>query len=259
MKNMAAEKDSRIKTLLDGWRSGEIYTARRLKRMGYSSALLNSYKKNGWIRSIGHGVYAKLSDKPTLFHAVSALQKQLDFGIHIGGQSALQIHGAGQNVVNQFSTLHLYKETKRKLPAWFTEVDRGMTPVVHISTIIKSSEAGFQTEEIDEAEIVLASRERAILERISHISSTHNFMDAWHSMESLSLLRPRVVHQLLESCSSVKVKRIFLFMTSRLTHTWTKKIDTTQYDLGSGSRSIVEGGKLDQEFMITVPGELADV
>jgi len=73
-------------------------------------------------------------------------------------------------------------------------------------------------------------------------------------MEGLTTLRPSLLQQLLEACSSIKVKRVFLYLAREAGHAWYGRLDKTRFDLGKGKRMIVRGGRLDAEFMITVPG-----
>jgi len=58
---------------------------------------------------------------------------------------------------------------------------------------------------------------------------------------------------LLESCRSVKVKRLFLWFAERNQPAWLKALDRNRIDLGRGKRMLVPGGKLDSRFNIPVP------
>jgi hypothetical protein len=64
------------------------------------------------------------------------------------------------------------------------------------------------------------------------------------------------VQQLLEACTSVKVKRLFLFMAEMTGHAWVKYIKQELLDLGAGKRSIIPNRAYVQKFQITVPKEL---
>lgn len=72
-------------------------------------------------------------------------------------------------------------------------------------------------------------------------------------MESLLTLRPALVQKLLEACRSVKVKRLFMYMAERGSLSWVEQLDLTKVDLGRGDRTVVEGGRLDPKYRITVP------
>lgn len=79
------------------------------------------------------------------------------------------------------------------------------------------------------------------------------FESAQALMEALPTLRPKVVQSLLESCTSVKVKRLCLYLGDHLALPWRKRLDDSRIDLGTGKRQIVPGGRLDVRYGITVP------
>ena len=75
-------------------------------------------------------------------------------------------------------------------------------------------------------------------------------------MEGLNNLRPATVQTLLEDCSSIKVKRLFLYLADKAGHEWLSYIDLNKVDLGSGKRAIVSDGVYIPKYQITVPKEL---
>jgi hypothetical protein len=75
-------------------------------------------------------------------------------------------------------------------------------------------------------------------------------------MQGRSNLSPRHLQKLLGECRSVKVKRLFFYFADRHKHAWLKRLDKDAVDLGEGKRMLVNGGKLDKNYLITVPEEL---
>ena len=75
--------------------------------------------------------------------------------------------------------------------------------------------------------------------------------------ENLATLRPRLVTALLEQCSSIRAKRLFLFFADRHDHSWSKRVDRSHVELGRGKRQLVRGGRLDPHYQITVPDAFA--
>lgn len=71
-------------------------------------------------------------------------------------------------------------------------------------------------------------------------------------MESLTALRPPVVQRLLETCTSVKTKRLFMHSAERLGHRWLADVDLEAVDFGAGKRTIHAGGKLDTKYELVV-------
>ncbi len=72
----------------------------------------------------------------------------------------------------------------------------------------------------------------------------------------LNNLRPASVQSLLEACTSVKVKRLFLYLADKAGHDWHNYLKLEKVDLGSGKRSIVKDGVYVSQYQITVPKEL---
>jgi hypothetical protein len=75
-------------------------------------------------------------------------------------------------------------------------------------------------------------------------------------MEGLNNIRPAMTQRLLETCKSVKVKRLFLFMADKASHDWLSYLNLEKIDLGSGKRSIVKDGVYVPRYQITIPKEL---
>lgn len=102
-------------------------------------------------------------------------------------------------------------------------------------------------------EIEMSPPELAAFEMIHGIKDNSDFDHARTVFEGLSTLRPKESQELLQTCKSVRVKRLFLWMARDCGHPWFKYMDMEKVDLGSGKRVVYKGGKLDQEFLITVP------
>jgi hypothetical protein len=78
-------------------------------------------------------------------------------------------------------------------------------------------------------------------------------------MSGLFGLRANVLQSLLESCNSIKVKRVFLFLAEKLNYDYFKKLDISKIDLGKGKRQIIqEDGQFNQKYQITVPKEYGE-
>ncbi len=78
-------------------------------------------------------------------------------------------------------------------------------------------------------------------------------------MEVMVNVSPRRMQLLLETCKSIKVKRLFFFFAERHQHRWLTHINHEKIDLGKGRRMLVKDGKLNAKFQITVPAEFNGV
>jgi len=103
----------------------------------------------------------------------------------------------------------------------------------------------------------IAGAERASIEMLDDVPQGPTFEHADKIFESLTALRPRLLTQLLQGCTSVRAKRLFLFFADRHGHSWARHVDRTHIDLGRGKRQLIAGGRLNAQYQITVPASFA--
>ena len=80
------------------------------------------------------------------------------------------------------------------------------------------------------------------------VPKRQSYEEAMQVMESLTALRPKMVQQLLKTCTSVKTKRLIMHAAERLKLPWISRIDLAQVNFGSGPRTIHPGGRLDKKY-----------
>ena len=76
-------------------------------------------------------------------------------------------------------------------------------------------------------------------------------------MEGLTTLRPKLLQQLLEACTSQKVKRLFLYMAEKAGHPWFKALRLDSIEIGTSRLMAVPTGKYIAKYNMTIPKELA--
>jgi hypothetical protein len=103
--------------------------------------------------------------------------------------------------------------------------------------------------------LTMSTPERAILEAMDELPDHESFHTLDMVFESLTTLRPRLLSDLLQSCRKIKVKRLFFVFADRHDHPWRKRIDLQTFDLGSGDRALVRGGKIHPRYRIMVPDD----
>lgn len=225
--------------------------------MGFSHELLYVYKNSHWIQPLERGAYALAGDRVEWGGGVYALQNQLGLTVHPGGKTALELQGFSQYVAESTTRLFLYGLRGEKLPAWFQQHDWGVEVHYSATTLFPTKcQEGFSEYRQREYSIRISAPERAALEMLYHLPGKGSFEEAYLIMESLITLRPAVVQSLLECCTSVKVKRLFMYMAERHQHPWVEKLDLSKVDFGTGKRRIVEAGILDKKYNITVPKQM---
>ena len=256
MRTMSTPDGTNIKQLLKKHPRDTVLTARQLLAYGVSKALQRVYIRSGWLKRIGPGAYILLEDTVSLDGAIHALQTGLGLSIHLGGYSALgERYGKTHNLpVARASELFAFRG--EKLPAWFRS-NYAANCVVFYSSFLPA-EAGLADFNSGGFTVKISSLERAILEMLYLSPERHTLRETYQIMELLTSVKPALIQSLLEQCSSVKVKRLFLYMSDRAGHAWINRLDLSKIALGSGVREIEKGGKVDKKYNIVI-GDLGEI
>jgi hypothetical protein len=234
---------------------GTVLTSQWLLEQGVSNDLARRYVSSGWLERLAQGAYARSGDHVDWQGALYSLQTQLHLNVHVAGLSALRLKGFGHDASLQFDpSILLLSDRTRLLPAWFQKVDWEVAVEHHSISLFGSAEnLSMSSVQHKSFEIIVSSPERAAFELLYCIKTNADFDYARTVFEGLGTLRPNEIQQLLFHCRSVRVKRLFLWMAKSCGHPWMKYVNTDHVHLGCGKRAIYEGGRLDQEFKITVP------
>ncbi len=228
-------------------------------RHGVDGTAVDYYLRAGKIEAILHGIYRK-PGPPLKWHNVAYSLARLGHDVHVGHMTALAYHGYDHYLKLGISeSIRLYGTGK--LPAWVGKVQVG-------PGFIMMKRNPFADDKVGVIEVPFgtwdwpirySSSERAFIELMSTIGTTEEILQAGMMLEGAASLSPRLLQTLLETCRSIKAKRLFLWLSRTAGHSWYDHIDKSRVDLGSGKRQIVPDGMLDAEFMITVPKEIHNV
>jgi hypothetical protein len=254
---VSTKTESKINKLLNSQPSGVVFTSTWLKNHGYSLELQKRYKKSQWFESIGTGAMIRQFDQVDYLGGIYALQSQLGKTIHPAGKTALTMQGKSHYLELSTKRVQLFGGQNENLPQWFKDrnwkvsvdykatnflpVDLGLVEVAHKNFNIKVS-----------------SPARAVMECLYLAPKSQPLQETFELMEGLNNLRPELTQQLLETCRSVKVKRLFLFLADKAGHDWLNYLNLEKIDLGSGKRSIVKDGVYVPRYQITIPKELGE-
>jgi len=247
---------TKIKQIIDAHGTDTLLFSSWLTAQGISRAEQAAYVQSGWLEKVAHGVYKVAGANVPLFSAVSAYNTQLGKQCIIGAETALDIRGYSHYVPMGKPLAFLYTESHAKLPQWFLTTEWDRTIRYHTISLWADNSLGLEQREEDGRILLISSPERAIMECLNRPFIAQTLMDTYYIMEMLTTLRPKLVQQLLEQCSSVKVKRLFLYLAEKANYPWYKAIDTSHVDLGRGRRMISPTGKYVSKYNITIPTEL---
>ena len=221
---------------------------------------IDNLVKSEQLKLLWKGIYTRGKVRLSWQSILYTLQAVMKKDLVAGGLSALELKGFSHYLVaSQKEIIHLYGNDN--LPVWANELTDRITFVRHTRNEIFSSmqrqisdkytSSFFWKDDWDELRI--SCPERACLEMLNEVPNKISFEHAGLLMQGMTSLSPRTSQKLLEDCTNIKVKRLFLWFGSRHNYTWFSKLNTDSIDLGSGNRVIVKGGELDKIYKITVP------
>ena len=246
-------------SLADVLPEGQVVDRSWLKDRGFDRPRVDYYLRTRALEAVARGLYRRPGPPLKWEHVVYSLQ-ELGHNVHVGGRSALELQGLAHYVAKQKRPrIDLYSPAK--LPSWLTKLEPPYQFVGHRLKLFEQlPEGGLTTVPFGHWDwpIRYATWELAFLELVAEVGSTADFDYADKLFEGASVMRPWLIQKLLEACTNVKAKRLFLWFARRHDHPWFAKLETQGLDLGSGKRMIVRGGTLDSEYLITVPREMAD-
>ncbi len=174
--------------------------------------------------------------------------------MYAGGKTALELQGYGHYIrMDDTQPVVLWKTPDVRLPNWFLSYDWNTVIEVRSITLFDSSIHALSQTKVDDIKIEISAAERAVLEYLHDVPKYEGIDEANYIMEGLASLRPSVLQKLLESCQSIKTKRLFLYIADHHNHSWFKRLDLSSISLGKGKREIIKGGKLDNTYNIVVP------
>ena len=252
---MSTDRSTKLNQLLRKLPSESLIFSSWLKENGISYELQRRYRDSEWLTSFGTGVMINTGESPTIFSALSSLNKQTGKHFHVGGLSALELAGYTHYVPMGREVLYIGHPKGEWLPTWLKKQDWSMD-LLCVTSEYFDSFTGLTTMMQGAFEILVSTPERAFMECLNLVPKQYNLMDLYYVMEQLTALRPNILMSLLEQNTSVKIKRLFLYMSEKAGHTWLGELELSKIDIGSGKRVIVPNGVYDNKYQITIPEEL---
>lgn len=236
---------------------GQFVSRQWLLKQGVSPHALDNAVKSGKLKLLARGVLTRPDIGVSWKGALTSLDRLLPDPVYLGGLSALAEAGLGHYIrfTNRF---HIYSPARpptwlARLPLEFELVWHGTARLWDVQGLL--SAGSLFGESLNGDLWRMASPEQAYLEVLADVPGRISFEHADELMQGMTSLSPRRLDALLKVCRHVQVKRLFFFFADRYEYPWRKKLDSDDYGLGSGKRSIVPGGKLDRTWQITVPEE----
>lgn len=248
----AQDTQNRWATLLP---HGQLATRQWLLGQGVSRHALDNALKSGKLIMLARGVVTR-PEIPVSWQGLAAsLRRELSALVYVGGFSALSEAGMS-HYLDRSGRLHLYSSSPQ--PRWLSRLDLNIHPVWHGTARLWDQQKllaskSLKGQQLNSGGLLVASTEQAFLEVLAQVPTVVSFEHADDLIKGLSALSPRRLDALLSASRHILAKRLFFFLADRYDYPWRKHLSVADYDLGTGKRSVVAGGKLDKTYLITVP------
>lgn len=269
---MPVPNRQRLKFVLEQVPSGFLVDSRWLKASEVAKSSAHDYHRKGWLERVARGVYRRpyphADNQESRDWKIPILSAQwiMGYDFHVGGTTALTLQGQAHYLaLGGNPNVYLYGN----VPSWLPRL--GLDARFHLRRrqLFGAQPLGIDNHDFDpQADdapapwnwpLVQSSSERAILEALNELPDEESFHAIDMLFQGLSTMRPARLEKLLAACKSIKVKRLFFLFADRHGHSWLKYIDREKIDLGTGPRSLVEGGRYAPAYQLVVPEEFATV
>jgi hypothetical protein len=224
------------------------------ENIGSSRQLVQVYVKNNWLDNPCRGVYVRKLSAMTWQSVALSIQQVCKLNCYPAGITALQILGFTQYLQLGATTQVILRGADRP-PSWLSKLELLTLFQYQGRQLFADNTVGFTEYPLlgYADSLKISGIERALLELLADVVDESSFTAAYELFEGMTSMRPQIVKQLLADCQNIKVKRLLFLMLDKADHQWGRKLNPSAYDLGSGKRHIVSGGKLNNKFSITVP------
>lgn len=254
---MNISRSEKLRSLLDTWEPHSVATTAHLRTLGITPQDLQNYTSSRWLMSLGRGAFKRPMETVTWQGALYSLQTQLRMSVHVGALTALYMSGVSHYVRFTSTKAYLFSPLNVALPLWFR--NHWGDDVRHVQTKLLPPDLGLTAQQASEGFALNTSGvERAALELLHLAPKEFDLVEAGMIVESMATIRPKLMQSLLEQCSSIKVRRLFLYLAERANLPVMRHIDLDRIDLGTGDRSLVPNGRYVAKYQLLLPRELVD-
>lgn len=256
--------ENKIIKLTQMLKPGVVYTSGYLKEKGYSPQLLKKYIDLNLVVSDSKGIYRLEGTKTGSYHAVYTIQSILMKNAHVASWSSLRLKGYSEQLYgNSPETIRLNTAEMFKIPLWLNRIERYNHFRIKIrqSNIFSESEDFIGYVDINGMQIKVSETERAVFELLDDITVHEDYEEAVSIFEYISGFRKDTVMKLLRMCSSIKVKRLFMFLSEKYSNMKWSEDNIKEFDLGSGVRTIVQDSPKNtfiSKYKLLVPAEYVE-
>lgn len=267
---MGAERSKNLKRVLEAVPAGYLVDASCLVAHGFAYETFRDYVKRGWLERVKRGVFRRPTPNAARANTLDwkscllSLQHIMHYPVHVGGTTALAQQGYDHYLrLGTTAPVWVYGDA---IPKWLKRLPVNAPLETRNTSLFADRSLGLSKDD-GEADATLpwewtlrmSLPERAIMEAMDELPDLESFHNLDMVFEGLTTLRPNMLSALLHSCRKIKVKRLFFVFADRHNHPWRKRLDPNEFNLGSGDRALVKGGKIHPRYRIMVPEEFLKI
>jgi hypothetical protein len=263
---MSAQREEKLKSVLEAVPAGFVVDARWLETQGVSRFLTRRYIDSGWLERLERGVFRRPAPQPAPLDwqsCVLSLQHIMHYQVHVGGISALGLHGYRHYLpLGAPPPVWLYGDDT---PPWLSRLTLDAPLISRPLSLFSDPALGLTENQTGSTTTLpwgwtlrLSTPERAVLEALDELPEQESFHNLDMVFEGLTTLRPRTLTALLHSCRKIKVRRLFFVFADRHKHAWRERLNPDDFNLGTGDRALIAGGKIHPRYRIMVPPDFVD-
>lgn len=263
---MDTERSQNLKKVLEAVPAGYLVDAAWLTAHGVAYETFRDYVKRGWLERVQRGVFRRPTPNASTANTLDwktcllSVQHIMRYDVHVGGATALAQQGYDHYLrLGSNAPVWLYGAD---MPNWLKKLPLNASLETRTTSLFADTSLGLTKDDADtdgtlpwDWKLRLSAPERAVMEVMDELPDHESFHNLDMVFQSLTTLRPKVVSALLHSCKKIKVKRLFFVFADRHDHPWRKRLDPEEFNLGSGDRALVKGGKIHPRYRIMVPEE----
>ena len=252
---MSGQNRNKLNQLLRAMPEGAAFPSAWLNKKGIYRQLIDRYVRSGWMERLANGVYIRSGTQTTWSGGLYGLQQGLNIPVFAGAFTALDLNGLGHFLpLGKGETIYLFSNGYQRLPAWFLNHDWSVDIKYYAPKLFSKEVANSNVSvKVESLSIMVSSPEKAFLESLYLAKSNEDIDFCIQLMAGLSTLIPSLLQELLENCTSIKVKRLFLWLAENAGHPWFKHLNIELVNTGRGKRYFYRGGVFNKKYHITVP------
>ena len=266
---MDTERSHNLKKVLEAVPAGYLVDAAWLTDHGVAYETFRDYVKRGWLDRVHRGVFRRPAPNASKANTLDwktcllSMQHIMGYDVHVGGTTAIGQQGYDHYLrLGSNAPVWVYGDG---IPSWLAKLPLNAPIETRSTSLFADPSLGLTKDETDASttlpwdwKLKMSAPERAIMEAMDELPDHESFHNLDMVFQSLTTLRPRTLSALLHNCKKIKVKRLFFVFADRHDHAWRKRLDPEEFNLGSGDRALVKGGKIHPRYRIMVPEEFVN-